>query len=116
MMCSPPAATTRSWSSAQVAVAPPAHVRGDRARPGPAGLGHDRGLLLVQLRVEDLVGDAASVQLLAQALALLDARGAHEDRTAGLTQLLDLVDEGIPLGRLGAVDEVGIVVADHRPV
>ena len=34
------------------------HVRGDRDRAGPPGLGHDRRLLLVELGVEDLVLDA----------------------------------------------------------
>ena len=96
--------------------AAPGHVRGDRHGARAAGLGDDARLLLVELGIEDLVGHAAALQLLTQALALLDARRADEHGPAAIAHLLDLVDEGVPLRRLSAVDEVRHVLADHRPV
>ena len=53
---------------------------------------------------------------LAELLGLLDGDGAHEDRPALLLELLDLVDQGVELGLLVEVDEVGLVLADHRAV
>ena len=58
----------------------------------------------------------ALAQLLGEVLALLDRDRADEDRLAGLVPLGDVVDDGVELGVLGLVDEVGLVGADHRPV
>ena len=55
-------------------------------------------------------------QLLGEVLALLDRDGADEDRLAGLVPLDDVGDDGVVLGLLGPVDEVGLVGADHRHV
>ena len=67
------------------------------------------------LGVEHLVLDAAPLEQLAQHLGLLD-RGRATSTGRPASHLLDLVDEGVELALLVAVDEVGVVVADHRPV
>ena len=92
------------------------HVGGDGDRPAPAGLGDDAGLLLVELRVEHVVRDAALGELPRQVLRALHAGGADQDRLALLVALGDVVDDGDVLGFLGLVDQVGLVLADHRPV
>ena len=92
------------------------HVGRDGDGALAAGLGDDRGLALVVLGVEDLVRDAASAQLVGEVLALLDADRADQDRLAGGVALGDVLDDRVELGLLVLVDEVGLVVADHRPV
>ena len=92
------------------------HVGGDGHGTGPARLGDDAGLLLVELRVEDLVLDPAPLQQRRQDLRLLDADRADQDRPTGLLHLDDLVDERVELGLLIAEDQVREVVADHVPV
>ena len=92
------------------------HVGRDRDRAGAAGLRDDAQFLLVELGVEDLVRDAAPLEHGRQHLGLLDGHGADEDRPALLGHLDDLVDQGVELGRLVAVDEVGLVLADHLAV
>ena len=92
------------------------HVRRDRHGAGPAGLRDDLRLLLVELGVQDLVLDPAPLEQLAQALGLLDRDRAHEDRPAQLLHLGDLLDHRVELRVLVPVDEVRLVLADHRPV
>ncbi len=92
------------------------HVGGHGHRALAAGLGDDRRLALVVLGVEHLVLDAALAELLREVLRLLDGRGADEDRLALLVLLGDVVDDRLELGDLGAVDQVRLVLADHRPV
>ena len=60
--------------------------------------------------------DALAAQLVGEVLALLDADGADEHRLALAVLLDDVVDDRVELGLLGAVDEVGLVLADHRAV
>ena len=107
---------TRRVAAEQDVGAPAGHVRGDRDRAGPAGLGDDARLLLVELGVQDFVLDPALLEQVAEPLGLLDRDRAHEDRPALLLHVLDLVDDRVELGLLVEVDEVGVVVADHRPV
>ena len=73
-------------------------------------------LLLVVLRVQDVVLDAAAVQQPGELLGLLDRDGADEDRLARLVPLDDVVDHGVPLRVFVLVDQVLLVLADHRPV
>ena len=53
---------------------------------------------------------------LAQVLRVLDGDGADQHGPLLFVHLGDLVDHRAILGRLGLVDQVGAVVADHRPV
>ncbi len=92
------------------------HVGGDGDGAELAGLGDDLGLPLVVLGVEHLVGDAPALELDGEPLRLLDRDRADEHRLAVLVTLDDVVDEGIELGVLVDVDEVGLVCPDHRHV
>ena len=66
------------------------HVRGNRHRAQPARLGHDLGLALMVLGVQDLVRDAAFFQQAGDQLAPLDRHRAHQHRTPAALNLLDL--------------------------
>ena len=92
------------------------HVRRQRHGPALTGIRDDQRLALVVLGVEDLVLDPVPAQLVRKTLALLDARRADEHRLPGRVALLDLGDDGVPLALLRLVDEVGIVLPDHRLV
>ena len=86
------------------------HVGGDGDGALAAGLGDDRGLLLVVLGVEHLVRDTPLAQQHRRraVLGLLDAdvvptRTGWPARVA----LGDVVDDRLELGLLGLVDDVG---------
>ena len=84
--------------------------------PLRAGHRHNRRLSGVVLGVEHLVLDALRGQQLAQVLGLLHAGGAHQHGLTLLMPLDDVLDDGIELRLLGAVDAVGLVSTNHRPV
>ncbi len=90
----------------------PRHVGRDRDGAGVARVLDDRGLPRVLLRVQHHVLDAASLEHAGEALGLLDARGADEDRPALALDLHDLLDHGAVLVLLVGVDE--IVLLDAR--
>ena len=92
------------------------HVGGDRDLAGPARLGDDRGLPLVLLGVEHVVGDASLLEQAREALRLLYRNRADEHRAALLHRLRDLVDNCVELRLLGLVDHVRVVGPHHRPV
>ena len=92
------------------------HVGRDRDGAGTAGLRDDARLLLVELGVQRLVLDPAPLEQRREDLGLLDGHRADQDRPTGRRHLLDLVDQRVELGRLVLVDEVRVVVADHRAV
>ena len=74
-----------------------------------ARLGHDLGLALVVLGVQDLVRDAEPAQELRQLFRLLDRGRADQDRPAGRVDLLDLVEDRLDLLALVPEDHVGQV-------
>ena len=80
------------------------HVGGNRDGALAAGLRHHHGFLLVVLRVQDVVGDAAAPQHARQALGLLDRHRPDEDRLPVLVAFEDVVGDRVPLGVLGLVD------------
>ena len=88
------------------------HVGGDGDGVELAGLGHDLGLLGVELGVQHLMGDARPGELVRKVFALLHADGAHQQGPAGLVDLRDLVDHGPELPGLGGVDHVRHILAD----
>ena len=73
------------------------HVRGDRHRAAAPGLGHDRRLALVVLRVQHDMLDPVSLEQAGQHFTVLDRDGADQHRLAVLLAVLDLLDHGIPL-------------------
>ena len=92
------------------------HVRRDRDRALATRLGDDLRLALVLLRIEDVVRDAAARQELRQVLGGLDGDRADEHRLPFLVALGDVVERGVELRLLRAVDEVVAVVARYRHV
>ena len=92
------------------------HVRGDRDGAQAPGAGDDLGLTRVVLRVENLVLDALLGQQARQVLALLDRHRADEHGLTGLVAAGDVFDDLRELRLLIFVDEVGLVLADHRLV
>ena len=85
------------------------HVGGDGHGAVASGLGHDVGLALMVLGVEDLVRDTALREGGGQLLGALDGDGAHQDRLALGVTLLDIVGDGVVLGLNGAVHQVLMV-------
>ena len=81
-----------------------------------ARLRDDLGLAHVVLGVEHRVRDVLLLEHVREHFGLLDRDGADEDRLALLVALEDLVDDRAELALLVLVDEVGVVVADHRLV
>ena len=92
------------------------HVGGDGDAAEAAGLGDDVRLPLVLLRVQHLVRDPALLEHAAEQLRLLDRDRADQHRLALGVAFGDVVGDGVELGHLGLVDEVGLVVAHHRAV
>jgi hypothetical protein len=93
------------------------HVGRDRDRADPPRLGDDLGFLLVILGVQHLVvGHAAPLEELGQALRLLDGHRPDQDGAPLLVQLLDFPDDGVELLALGLVDDVGVRHPDERAV
>ena len=92
------------------------HVGGHGDRPQLARLGHDLGLFLVVLGVEDVVADAGLGEHFAHQLGDLDGNGAHQHRLALLVAGLDLLHNGPVLARLGLVHHVRLVNAGQGPV
>ena len=92
------------------------HVGGDHHSARLPGVLDDLRLTLVLLGVQDAVRQTALLQHPRQALRLLDGDGADQDRAAPLVHLQDLVDDRLELRLLGLVDDVRVVIADHRLV
>ncbi len=92
------------------------HVGGDGDHAEAAGLGDDLGFLLVELGVEDDVTDAFALEDLGEELGLFDAGGADEDGLLGLVETGDLVGDGEVFFLRGAVDDVGVLDAEHLAV
>ena len=68
------------------------------------------------LGVEDLVFDAVAAQRLADPFGLLDGDRANQHRLAGLVTFGDVGDQGVVLGVLGLVDDIGLIGPGDRPV
>ena len=92
------------------------HVGGHGDRALAPRLGHDRGLTLVVLGVQDLVRDALPLEHPGHQLGLLDAGRPDEHRLAGLVPPGDVLDQGLELHLHRLVDHVGLVGPDHRLV
>ena len=92
------------------------HVRRDRDGTQAPRTSDDLGLACVVFRVEDFVLDALLGEQARQVFALLDADGAHENRLAVAVPLDDVLHDLSELRLFVLIDEVRLVLADHRPV
>ena len=92
------------------------HIRRDGHGTQLAGLGDDLGFLLVILGVQDGMGHAAPLQQGREILALLNRDGTDQDRLALLVAGADLVDDGLVLADVAAVDHIRPVLTDDRLV
>ena len=92
------------------------HVGGDRNRAGVSRLRHDIRLTLVLLRVQDFVLDARLAEHAAEHFGLVDVGRAYQHRLSGAAALPDFAHDGAVLRVLVRVDEVLVVLPDHRHV
>ena len=92
------------------------HVGGDGDGAGAAGVGDHVRLALVLLGVEHVVLDRFLLQQPGQVLGGLDRGGADQHRLLAGHAVADVVDDRRELVRLPQVDEIGGILADHRPV
>ncbi len=92
------------------------HVGGYCYDAAFSGVGHNVGLLLVELCVEHVVLDFAHIEHLAEHFGNLHARRAHQNGAAGVDHLLNLLDYGFVFFALRLVNAVVHVVADYRAV
>ena len=92
------------------------HVGGDGDHAEASGLGDEFGFALVLLGVEHDVADAFALQDGGEALGFFDGDGADQDRLLRLVQIADVVGGSFEFFFLGAVDDVGVLDAEHRLV
>ncbi len=92
------------------------HVGGDGDLPALARLGHDFRFPRVLLRIQHVRMQAAEAHHTGQQFGGFHIRRTHEDRTACVGEFHHAVDDGVELALLGLVDDVILVVADHRTV
>ncbi len=92
------------------------HVGGDRDAAPATGLRDDLRLLGVELRIQHVVRDAALAQQRREDLGVLHGDGADQDGLAVRVALGDVLDDRVELRLLGLVDDVRVVLADHRAV
>ncbi len=90
------------------------HVGRNRDCAEAAGLGDDFRFALMVLGVQHVMLDAGLLELVGDTLGLLDRDRADQHRLAAFVAVADFLDHGVELLRLGLVDDVVIVDADHR--
>ena len=90
------------------------HVGGDHHCAEFASTCHDFCFALMLLGVEHFVVNAVLLlEFAAQVLALLNAGGANQHRTASVMEALDLINNRVPLVLLTQEHQVITVAADH---
>ena len=92
------------------------HVGGDCHHALLACVGHDFGLLLMELGVEDIVGDMAHGKHAAQELGDFDGSGADKHGASLRHEVLDFVDNGGIFLLFGLIDAVVHIDARYRLV
>ena len=70
----------------------------------------------VLLRIQDLVRNLAFLEHLRQELGLLNRCGTNQDRLASRVPFFNVIDDCTELTCLGRVDQVGLVLSNHRTV
>src|SRR6185312_873931 len=92
------------------------HVGGDGHGAGLAGLRDDQRFTLVLLGVQHLVRDGLLLQQARQELRGLDRGRADQYRLLPRHAIADVLDDRLELVILRQIDEVRVVLADHRAV
>jgi hypothetical protein len=92
------------------------HVRGDGHLARHARVLDDVRLALVLLGVQHVVVDVMLAQHAGDQLGAFDRRGADQHRLAAFHAVLDVLDDGLVLVVLREIDEVRVILADHRLV
>ena len=92
------------------------HVGGHGDGTLAARLGHNRGLSLVLLRIEDFMANACLAQHPRKLLRLLHGGGSDQHRLTSLVTLGDVVDNRPQLSRARRVDAINLIHTDHRLV
>ena len=82
------------------------HVGGNGHCLVDAGLGHDLRLQLMELGVENLVGNPLPLKHLAQKFGSLDGNGTHQNRLALFVSLLHVLNHGGKFLLLGLVHHI----------
>ena len=92
------------------------HVGGNRHHARPPRLHHDLGLTGMLLGIEHLVRQLGLGQETRQQLGVLDRGGTDQHRLSTGVAVADVVDDRVEffLGR--AIDQIVLILADHRPV
>ena len=92
------------------------HVGGDCHSTRKAGVFDDLSFFEVQLSVQHVVFDVFTRQHAAQQLRHLDGGSTDEDRTSGIHQLLNLVDDSVIFLTFCLVNQVFVVDTGYRLV
>src|SRR5215216_2750158 len=95
---------------------PPRHVGRDRDRCLLTRTRDDLGLALMVLGVEDLMPQAATLELPRERLGDIHVDRADQDRPAEPMQPLDFVHDGVVLFLAGLVDAVRLIDPLDGPV
>jgi len=92
------------------------HVSGNRYGTLAAGLRYDVGFAFMVLGVENLVPDAHFLEEIGQALGFFDRDCTHQNGLAALLEFLDFFGGVAEFFVFRAIDNVLILLADHRLV
>ena len=92
------------------------HVGGDGHHARTTRLNDDLGFARMLLGVEHLMRQLCIGQQLGEEFRVLDRGGADQHRLTALVAVADVLDDGVEFFLGGAVDEIILVLADHRPV
>ena len=94
---------------------PAGHVRGDRDVPRLTGLGHDPGLMSILASVQYLVRQPPRREQPAQVLGSRHRAGSDQHGSAAPMEMVDTLDDGLPLGALRREEPGPASVPPHRP-
>ena len=92
------------------------HVGGNGYAASLASQGNNFGFLLVLFGVEHAVGDAELCQPVREHFGRFNGDGAHKHGLLFIVQFGNGLHNGVELLLPRAVDEVGVILADHGPV
>ena len=92
------------------------HVRRNRYRPMYTGFRNDGRFLLMELRIQNIVLNAPSLQLIGKQFGSFNRNGTHENRCPGFMNCFNLIHYGIELFFFCFVYRIIQVYSLYRPV